>query len=268
GGDGKKGRVWISDLTVEVTALVDDIAGAKKLSIIGDSISSFEGWLPEGNKYFADYYIGGGLQDWTKTYWGALCTKYMVGKLQMEKNISWTGSCVAQDTRTGSSYRPAFVTRYGKSNVGATYALNSIGSPDIVIIYGGTNDRYNSGYGLSDVNSTPDDAEFDAIFKKSNDNLVVTSFVQAYVKLINMVHADCPDAKIINIIGDYVTLEQIASIKKISDHYTFCKYVDFSNGGSGNPKIGKLNGVHPNIDGMDYMAKTIFGELGDWMLED
>ena len=267
GGSGSKGRVWISDITVEVTAIQDEGENLKKLSIIGDSISSFEGWLPSGNKHFADYNIGGGLQDWTKTYWGALCNTYMKGLITIEKNISWTGSCVAQDTREGSDYRPAFVTRYGKSNVGTTYALNSIGSPDIVIIYGGTNDRYNESSGLSDVSTTPTDQEFASIFAKTDDALSVTSFVEAYVKLINMVHADCPNAKIINLIGDYVTTAQIASIKKISDHFDFCHYIDFSNGGSPNSNIGKLNGVHPNIAGMDYMAKKIYDEQGAWMVE-
>lgn len=240
---------------------------AKKLSIIGDSISTYEGKLPTGNRV---YYKAsqGYLSDWTQTYWGLLCNKYMKGLLELEKNISWSGSCVAQDTRTGSDYRPAFVTRYNQTNTpsGQTYDINSLGNPDIVIIFGGTNDKSFKANGLTDVDTTPSDSDFTTIFAKSNENLNTSSFVEAYVKLVKMIHNDCPDAKILNIIGDAITTAQVASIKKISDNYTFCKYIDFSNGGAYNTNIPKASGVHPNAAGMDYIASQICNQCASWML--
>ena len=248
----------------------------KKLSIFGDSISTFEGCVPAGNAVYSRYKIDGSLEFWTNTYWGLLVTKYFDGELSFEKNISWSGSCVAQDTRTGGEYRPAFVTRYGRSNYpsGHTYESNTLGSPDIVIIYGGTNDwqQEDKGNGITGTKRVPSDSEFSTIFAKSDRDLSETSFVEAYVKVVNMIHSDHPSAKILNIIGDALNVEQVAIIKKISDHYPFCRYIDFSDNGNYhndiyNPDIPKCYSMHPNIKGMDYMAGEISRQYRDWIFQ-
>lgn len=228
------------------------------ISIVGDSISTFEDMVPEGNQVYKNYRWDSCLVDWTNTYWGRLLTEYFPDELVLEKNISVSGSCVAQDKRVGNRYRASFVTRYGKG-------LNTIGKPDIVIIHGGTNDRTLK---MAETMETLSPREMKRIFRKSLHALDTTAFVQSYVKLIRMVHEDCPKAKILCLIGDYISTAQIDAIKSIAQHFDYVEYIDFSNGGKPNTAIKKCSGCHPDIEGMDYMAEAIsrkFLELG-WIV--
>lgn len=218
-----------------------------RLSVIGDSISTFEEMLPKGNRVYREYVRGGCLGNWTNTYWGRLITRYQPSKLIFEKNISLSGSCVAYVQRKDAS----FVHRYGKNG-------NTLGIPDIVLLYGGTNDHTLK---LPDVLETPSEAAFKEMFTKPVSELDTLSFAQAYVKLIKMVHKDCPKAKVLSIIGDYVCEAQKATIGTIAANFPFVETVDFSNGGKPNPLIPKSAGCHPNAAGMDYMASVISARL-------
>ncbi len=218
-----------------------------RMSIIGDSISTFEDMIPEGNRVYKKYRRDSCLVNWTNTYWGRLVTRYQPSALALEKNISWSGSCVAQDSRSGQRYTPSFVTRYGKGD-------NIIGKPDLVLIHGGTNDR---SLKLLEVFEIPPEEAFREMFSKPLKELDTLSFAQSYVKLVRMVHKDRPSAKILCLIGDHISAEQAQSIRTIADHYKFVEYVDFNCGGEPNPAISKVYKSHPDSAGMDYMASEI-----------
>lgn len=222
-----------------------------RLSIIGDSISTFEEMIPDGNRVYREYVRRGCLENWSNTYWGRLITRYQPSSLVFEKNISLSGSCVACDHRQGKKYRASFVQRYGKDG-------NVTGRPDIVLIYGGTNDNTLK---LPDVLETPSEAAFKEMFAKPVSELDTLSFAQSYVKLIRMVHKDCPKAKVLCVIGDYVCEAQKATIGTVASNFPFVETVDFSNGGKPNPLISKVAGCHPDAAGMDYMASVISARL-------
>ena len=218
-----------------------------RLSVIGDSISTFEEMLPEGNRVYREYVKGGCLGNWTNTYWGRLITRYQPSRLVFEKNISLSGSCVAFVQRKDAS----FVHRYGKNG-------NTLGNPDIVLIYGGTNDHTLK---LPDVLETPSEAAFKEMFSKPVSELDTLSFAQSYVKLVKMIHKDCPKSKLLCIIGDYVCVAQKATIETIASNFPFVETVDFNNEGKPNPLITKAAGCHPDAAGMDYMASVISARL-------
>ena len=87
----------------------------KQFSIIGDSFSTFQGWIPETNAswYFNNMTNGNDVNDVTKTWW------YMLSKetgLKLLTHDSWSGSTVATASEMGTvdeSHR-AYVTRFHK----------------------------------------------------------------------------------------------------------------------------------------------------------
>ena len=118
-------------------ALDASVYAGKKLSVLGDSISTFAGFIPEGN---AVYYTGsnGGVSGVGDTWWRKLQTA-----LQMELlvNNSWSGSRV---TTTG-----------GETPAGCMDRCTSLGTsgvdPDVILVFMGIND-FNNGVALGAYN--------------------------------------------------------------------------------------------------------------------
>lgn len=96
----------------------------KTLSILGDSISTFSGYVPSGN---ATYYPNGTVQAVTDTWW-----KKLIDALEMTLNVnnSWSGSRV---TTTASEASAGCMTRC--QDLGT--------SPDVIIVWMGINDFNN-----------------------------------------------------------------------------------------------------------------------------
>ncbi len=105
----------------------------KYFSVLGDSISTYEGYLPEG---YPSYYSYGdsrvtGILGFRDTWWGQLIRR-LGAKLLV--NNSWSGSLVC---RTEQSE----IESYGCSDA-RTGGLGADGIlPDVIIVFMGTNDR-------------------------------------------------------------------------------------------------------------------------------
>ena len=107
-------------------AFVNQPYQGKKISILGDSISTFSGWLyPSENVAF---YTGNnaGVSAVTDTWWYKLITALGA---TLEKNNSWSGSAVSNCR--GSSGPKTGIQR-----------CTNLGNPDVIIIRMGTNDFY------------------------------------------------------------------------------------------------------------------------------
>ena len=103
-----------------------DIYRNKTLSILGDSISTFAGYIPDGN---AVYYTGSncGVESVDDTWW-----KKLIDALGMTLGVnnSWSGSRVT--------------TTNGTTSAGCMTRCQSLGSsPDVIIVYMGINDFNN-----------------------------------------------------------------------------------------------------------------------------
>ena len=110
----------------------------KTISILGDSISTFRGYIPiaDGKNlaHRSRYPQANLLTEVEKTWWMRLITSLSA---TLGINDSWAGSRVSNDidgnrADMGEDAAMASLTRI--SNLGAN------GTPDLVIIYGGTND--------------------------------------------------------------------------------------------------------------------------------
>lgn len=102
----------------------DSIYKGKTLSILGDSISTFSGYIPSGN---VTYYPRGTVQLVTDTWW-----KKLIDALGMTLNTnnSWSGSRVT--------------TTDGTTSAGCMARCQNLGdAPNVIIVYMGINDFNN-----------------------------------------------------------------------------------------------------------------------------
>lgn len=104
----------------------------KKMSILGDSISTYVGTIPAGNR---DYYYGNnlGVTDVSQMWW---CIVKDVLGMELLVNDSWAGRCVAttrdneSNMANSAGARDTTVARLKKEDI----------TPDVIFVRLGTND--------------------------------------------------------------------------------------------------------------------------------
>ena len=117
-------------IIITLMAIVSIAASAqtKKVSIMGDSYSTFKGTMPAN---YAIFYHNNacGVTEMEQMWWSL----FIKAKgYQLEKNDSWSGSTIC-----GTGYgnqdasRNCFLSR-----------VDSLGHPDIILLFGGTNDAW------------------------------------------------------------------------------------------------------------------------------
>lgn len=213
----------------------------RKVSIIGDSISTFAGYIDPS---YSAWYPGSDkngtatVQSVEKTYWWKVIhEKMQYGEL--DTNNSYSGTKV--------------VTEGGvKGFVDRAYRC---GDPDIIIIHGGTNDKNQS--------SPIGEYGFDLPMGQLDD----MSYRSAYVKLVKMLQNRYDGVQIIVLVGDMLTREYALSNIEIAKHFGL-PCVDFTNGGTINndkTNIPKSSGSHPDAKGHQYMADRIYQVCNDYL---
>ncbi|MBQ7856273.1 MAG: hypothetical protein IJ348_04065 [Alistipes sp.] len=261
-------------------------AAPKRVSIIGDSISTFRGYI--SYNYGAHYpTTDGDLNLVGQTYWWRLIYDYMQNAC-FERNLAYSGTAVARttnekysDTEDYNWYGQDFCTRFINQQ--------GLGKADIVLIHGGTNDRGHNvdplapnGYEIRGE-AYPTDAEFKAMYdtaaaattRAEIEALDDTTFCTAYIKLIRLIQERNPKVKIVCIIGDCVSVGIQQSIHKIATHYgARCVDLLAVNGYNDQTYMPKhdynpstSSGCHPGSKAMEFIANKIYTELGAWLEE-
>ena len=272
-----KNRFNLADVVVKIVNM-DDANRTTKVSIIGDSISTFAGWCDttKGGAYYPK--SDGDVTAVTDTWWHKLIyAKMSTGTF--EKNISAGNTTVVQNSTGDSS-----AYWYGW-DFGTRLQQLGIGDPDVVLIHGGTNDYghtswYNTSEELIDgvemsSASFPESskATLDALFNAADaattvaaaDALDGSTFASAYLRLIRMVQARCgEEVKVVCVIGDYLKGGQQEAIKLIAQHFGDDK-VRVADMLGANLSIPKYSNPHPNAAGMENMATFIYQEVGAWI---
>lgn len=261
---------------------------AKRVSVIGDSISSFAGYIPAGYNYHYPC-ADGSVTRVEQTYWWQLIYNKM-SNARLDINMSYSGTAVANSDDAVARLKDhwvnnSFVQRYVR--------LGGIGNPDIVLIHGGTNDwahgdncpLYPGSIDCHDA-TAPSSEQLAAIYAPADaattreeiETLAHNDFCSAYVKLLCLIKQQYPNAKIVCIIGDYLSEGIEKSIIAMANHYG-AKYVDLLavNGFNDDPnKTGVQpnmpkhdytisGGCHPNAKAMTFIADKIYNELGAWL---
>ena len=196
-------------------------AQTKKVSVLGDSYSTFVGVIPSN---YSSFYPND-RNDVTKieqTWWSL----YVKAKgYTLEKNDSWGGTTICGTGYGGmnSSYSN-FISR-----------VDSLGNPDIIFVFGGTNDAWaNSPMGEYQYSDwTKDDCKY---------------FRPALACLIDMLQKRYAQAEICFILNSELREPINESMREVCKHYNV-KLVELHD-------IEKQNG-HPSINGMKSICDQL-----------
>lgn len=197
-----------------------------KVSVLGDSYSTFEGWIPEG---YATWYLPNppkarntNVTNVDETWWMSYINSH---GYKLEKNNSYSGSTICNTGHEGRDYSDrSFINR-----------SSLLGDPDIIFVFGGTNDDW-AGSPVGEFvweDWTPEQ---------------LYSFRPAAAKLTSDLLALYPDAEIVFLINDAIGPTVQDSIKEICNHYGV-KSIQLEN-------IEKTNG-HPDQVGMKQIVEQI-----------
>ena len=226
---------------------------SKVISVLGDSISTFKGYIPTAdgfNEAHPSTYPSRDVQSWDKTWWGLVIDR-LDAKLGI--NDSWSGSRV-QNTYNAENPGGNVGTKVCMSSMTRISNLGTNGTPDVILVYGGTNDGKFSKFGGFDPNQDYSQVDLDAV--------TWSTFEEAYVAMIMRLQYLYPNAKIVVVLPTHVsswyTDEKLeimnTSIKQICEYFDI-EYVN-------TPECGITledlpDGLHPNAKGMEYIANAV-----------
>jgi len=235
----------------------------KVISIMGDSISTFAGYIPVEDGYNREhltrYPQDNLLTDVNETWWMQVVAA-LDAKLGI--NESWRGSTLSGATpvTSGDTGENAAMC-----NLIRIQNMGSNGTPDVILLYGGTNDlAHVSKVGTFDPATAP--TEVDLTTKKW-DNLA-DGFVHTLLRMRHFY----PDAMIVALLPTYTSSyysgEKLAQgnavMADICEHYGI-PYVDLRD--SGVTASHLPDGIHPGEEGMDLITNAVLDLLLEQSLE-
>ena len=196
-----------------------------RVSILGDSYSTFQGYIPEVNE--AWYYtpvdtsrtdVGNVTQTW---WWQVISQSGCL----IEKNDSYSGATISNHGYNNEDYSyRSFVTR-----------LPRLGSPDVIFIFGGTNDDWSG-------------AELGKYQYDNFDQADFYTYRPALAYLLEQAKERYPNVKFFFLINDMLDKDFKESSKVICRHYDI-PYIEFN-------AIDKKQN-HPTVEGMKAMARQV-----------
>lgn len=201
-------------------------AQTKAVSILGDSYSTFEGFVtPETNEMW--YYAQGergrtDVMDVTQTWWHQLI-KQQGWKLCV--NNSYSGSTISYWGYSSNDYsKRSFLTR-----------MTNLGCPDIIFIFGGTNDSW--------AGSPIGEYQYENLDKAN-----LWEFRPAMARMLEWMTKRYVGVEIYFLLNDGLKESINESVKAICEHYSV-KCIELNG-------IEKMNG-HPSVKGMQQIAEQI-----------
>lgn len=233
-----------------------------KLSIIGDSISTYSGYIPSG---YATYYPNGNVSSVDNTWWQKLIHKT---GLRLCVNASWSGSRLGVDT----SQRTDAYSGASDKRIADLVNPTTQEEPDIIICYICTNDWGNSVL-IGDYNSKMD-IPYDG---------AVTTISEGYALMLYKLRTTYPDARVYCVThldgrhhpinGDEAfpivdnnnqTLHEVNHMIIELAHVFGAKVIDLETSGVHPWNISEytVDGhLHPNDKGMTLIAEQVYKVL-------
>ena len=201
-------------LTLMTVAVIVASAQTKKVSILGDSYSTFQGIIPAE---YSSFYPNdrNDVVEVEQTWWSL----YIKAKgYQLEKNDSWGGTTICGTGYGGmDSSRNNFIAR-----------VDSLGNPDIIFVFGGTNDAW--------ARSPLGEYQYSDWTKEDCKKLR-----PALACLLDMLQKRYPQAEIYSLLNSELQEPVNESFREICKHYNV-QLIELHD-------IEKQNG-HPSISGM------------------
>jgi len=204
-------------------------AQRRSVSILGDSYSTYEGFIPFGNEVWYERKIRKEKTDVKsveQTWWWQYIKR---NGYKLCKNDSWSGATISYTGYAGNDYsRRSFITRMG-----------NLGCPDLIFIFGGTNDSW-AGSPIGEYKY--DDFNYGDFY----------NFRPAMAYMLQQMQWHYPNVEIVVLINDGLKESITTSMKTICDHYNI-RYIELQN-------IDKMSG-HPSVKGMQQICEQIESAL-------
>ncbi len=233
----------------------------RKLSILGDSISTFDGWIPEG--YSCYFPMNGEVMEIGQTWWQRVLQDT---GMELCVNSSSSGSTCAGDSTSIDNFQ------YGCSECRLGNLIGGSGNfPDVIVVYMGANDVL-KGIPLGDNDGT-----------QAVEEGMIENFSDAYCMILDKLTAYYPNADIyccnLPPMGDwgpesgpafvpFVNSQELTSadygrqIEKIAAAKG-CQMIDLQNCGitMENMEQYVTDGVHMNPEGMELVYKAVMAAM-------
>ena len=210
--------------------LAESISARETIAILGDSYSTFEGFIPPQNAIW--YHARPDrsqtdVDDVMQTWWWRTINE---GGYKLGVNDSWSGSTICNTGYGDEDYSDrSFMSRVTK-----------LGNPDIILIFGGTNDSW-CGAAVGEYKYGD--------FKRGD----LYFYRPALAKLLDDAKKHYPNVRILFIINSELRPDITESTKKICEHYGI-EYVELHD-------IQKQSG-HPDQKGMASISEQVLKALG------
>ena len=213
-------------LLMVVCATMSYAQAKESVAILGDSYSTYEGYLtPSTNEiwYFQPWRDKRtDVNDVKQTWWWQVIDR---GGFKLGVNNSYSGSTICNTGYNDEDYTArSFVTRY-----------NNLGTPDIIFVFGGTNDSW--------ANVPVGEFKYEDIRRAD-----LFTFRPAMAYLMQGLINHYPGTRIYVLINNELSDEVTNSMKTIADRYGI-PYIQLKD-------IDKKGG-HPSIKGMSQIADQI-----------
>ena len=205
---------------------VSDAFSQRKVSILGDSYSTFYGYVtPDTNLCW--YGVPGEKKEndvklVEETWWH----RFINGNdYKLEINNSYSGATICNTGYKKADYTDrSFITR-----------MSNLGKPDVILIFGGTNDSW-AGAPIGDYKY--------ADWTKEE----LYSFRPAFCKMLDYVTKHYPEAKVYNITNTELSEKITTSMEEVCLHY-----------GITNIRLHDIDKQwgHPSVQGMKSISEQI-----------
>lgn len=214
----------------------------KNFAILGDSYSTYEGYIPEG---YATYYSPQGRPDLAvckmrveETWWGRLIKEQ--GAI-LKCNNSWSGStiCYTGYNNSDCSRNSSFIYRYRQLLAKGFFEKNQV---DTIFVFGGANDSWA-------------DAPLGELQYADWEEKDLFQVLPAICFMMSTLKKDLPNTRVVFLVNCDIKTEIIEGMKKASEYFSV-ELVELK-------CIEKANG-HPTVKGMQQIyhqtMKVIKGE--------
>lgn len=206
-------------------AYADARSPRKTVAILGDSYSTFDGYIPEGN---ASWYfnVRQGENDVTKvsqTWWRQFCK---ASGYRLVMNESWSGSTICNTGYEGKDCSSwSFIARMKNIAEGED-------DPDLILIFGGTNDSW--------AGSPIGEMKFGQWTEED-----LKAYLPACCHMLDYLKTEAPESEVVCIINTELKDEITRGMIDVCNHYGV-RYLLLQD-------VDKLWG-HPSIKGMKQIS--------------